>query len=238
MTKFAALTFLKAFQNSLERDLPTLTSLRSSVRQISLSAKGDDGAPHMRRPEEAFLNTYVIPRLFSDLKSACGLSEEQAKLALLSENFRHMRKMCSGTPARTIGHPFDKSFAPDPREIFRHWQIGKANSLRRSCPDFAVRSPCPFSIVFEGKYFERGSIAKAESELVSNIYQAFFYRALPKVEETKGRPAWDYEISCLLAYDASPEGTLKAAWDSLSPAIKAGFWDGANLYVMLIRGES
>jgi hypothetical protein len=165
------------------------------------------------------------------------LNEKEARAALLSENFRHLPQICSGTPARKDRHPFDKTLAPGPREVMAHWRSGKANALRQSCPDFALRFPCPFSIVFEGKYFEQGSAAKAESELVNNIYQAFFYRSLPKVESIKTRPSWDYEFSSLLVCDASLDGTLKKAWDSLDPAVQAGFWNGANVYVMVIRSE-
>ncbi len=238
MHKASAFNFLRQFQRSLISELPTVALLRSNVRQIASAAKGSDGAPHMRRPEEAFLNTYVIPRLYKDLQLLCGLSQEQARSALLSENFRHLPEMCFASPARKERHPFEKRFPQDPAKILARWRSGTANSLHQSCPDFALRSPCPYSIVFEGKYFESGSIAKAEAELVRNIYQAFFYRGLPKIEETKSRPAWDYEFACLLACDASPEGFLKRAWDSLEPAVQEGFWSGANVYVMIIRGDS
>ena len=97
------------------------------------------------------------------------------------------------------------------------------------------------TIVFEGKYFEKGGIAVAQRELVSQTYQAFFYRALPhvpgKASGGKISPAWDYDYACLLAYDASEEGALKAAWDSLPSKVKGGFWDGASVYVMIVRGQ-
>jgi hypothetical protein len=94
----------------------------------------------------------------------------------------------------------------------------------------------PHSIVFEGKYFANGSTGDASRELVSDIYQAFFYRGLPRVEASKrGHPKWDYDYACLLAYDASPNGTLLNAWDALPPSVKRCFWDGANIYVMILR---
>ena len=51
------------------------------------------------------------------------------------------------------------------------------------------------------------------------------------------RPAWDYDYSCLFAYDASEDGTLLNVWNSLDNEVKAGFWEGANLYVMILRGK-
>ncbi len=241
MTKAAAHSFLRQFQHALTQDLPTVESLRATVRSIALAAKDVETspqAPHMRRPEEAFLNTYAIPRLFESLQSACGLSVESAREALLTENFRHLKRLSSASPARKTRHPFDKKFSPSASEVMNQWRSGKSNSLRQSCPDFAVRSPCPFTIVFEGKYFEGGSVTRAEAELVSNIYQAFFYRALPKIPGTKVRPAWDYEYSCLLACDASRDGSLLHAWESIGQEVRDGFWEGANVYVMVIRSQA
>jgi hypothetical protein len=108
--------------------------------------------------------------------------------------------------------------------------------LTQSCPDFALRKPFAHSIVFEGKYFARGSKEYAARQLVADLYQAFFYRGLPSVEATKrGHPEWDYDYACLLAFDASPAGSLKDAWDSLGSSVKKSFWEGANIFVMIIR---
>lgn len=233
MTKADAFTFLRRLQGALEQDLPDPAYLRAEIRRVASSA---DSEPHMRKPEEAFLNTYVIPCLFRQLQSQCGLSEQEAKAALLSENYRHLQSFCSGSPARSERHPFDKTLAPDPSKIMMQWKSGKSNALRQSCPDFALRDPCPYTIVFEGKYFEQGSTEKAEADLVRNIYQAFFYRALPKITSNTTRPPWDYEFSCCLACDASLDGALRRAWDSLDSTVQAGFWNGANVYVMVLRG--
>jgi hypothetical protein len=73
---------------------------------------------------------------------------------------------------------------------------------------------------------------------VSAAYEAFFYRALPYVAPRKSGPPWDYEFSCLLVGDASEGGTLQCAWEELSETVKAGFWEGANIYLMIIRGAA
>jgi hypothetical protein len=41
---------------------------------------------------------------------------------------------------------------------------------------------------------------------------------------------------CLLAYDASDNGALEAAWASVKK--KRAFWEGGNVFVMIIRGEA
>jgi hypothetical protein len=67
--------------------------------------------------------------------------------------------------------------------------------------------------------------------------QAFFYRSLPYVEPRKpSMPAWDYDFACLLAYDASSDGSLKRAWDRLDNQVKRAFWKGANVYVIMLGG--
>jgi hypothetical protein len=109
--------------------------------------------------------------------------------------------------------------------------------LAQSCPDFSLRDPFPHSILFEGKYFPRGSLEFAQRELVTDIYQAFFYRGLPRLAATKKRPEWNYDYACLMAYDASPKGTLAAAWTALDLQTRRGFWEGANVYVMILRGS-
>ena len=91
----------------------------------------------------------------------------------------------------------------------------RALRLSSKAAPTSLREPCRHKIVFEGKYFSNGSLTYAQKELVGDIYQAFFYRGLPFVPQTRrGRAKWDYDYSCLLAYDASPMGTLKAAWEA------------------------
>ena len=65
--------------------------------------------------------------------------------------------------------------------------------MTQSCPDFSLRDPFPHSILFEGKYFARDSLEFAQRELVTNIYQAFFYRGLPRLAATKRHPEWNYD---------------------------------------------
>src|SRR5262249_20733645 len=123
-----------------------------------------------------------------------------------------------------------------PEDIMSQWMSGRGNSLVQSCPDFAIHRP--FKIVFEGKYFEKTGPDKAvRASLVRSIYEAFFYRGLPFVPPKKGGPAWDYEYSCLLIGDASDQGGVRAAWEAIPQAVRQGFWNGANIFVMVVRGS-
>jgi hypothetical protein len=77
----------------------------------------------------------------------------------------------------------------------------------------------------------------AETALVEGIYQSFFYRGLPTLPSTPKHAAWDYLFACLLAYDASPDASLITAWRNLPAVVKEGCWEGANIYVMVLRGR-
>jgi hypothetical protein len=238
MRNAAAFAFLEQLHHELAKSLPNPELLRSQVREIVAASQHDPKAKHKRQPEDAFLHEFALPRLFAHLQTALGLTPPEARQSLLSEYYRNMPDFCSGTPARTSRHPFHKMFGVKPHTVMDQWKGESGSPLRQSCPDFALRSPCPFTVVFEGKYFETGGKTKAESDLVSNIYQAFFYRSLPHIEATKRSPEWSYEFGCLLACDASKSGSLKAAWDDLDKTVKVGFWEGANVYVMIVRGKA
>jgi hypothetical protein len=109
------------------------------------------------------------------LRTKSGLNEAQAREALLNEYHPSMPGISSGSPARTVRHPFTKVLGASPGGIYARWSdpSNKA-SLTQSWPDFALRASCPHKIAFEGKYFSKGSLHYAQRELVTNIYQAFF----------------------------------------------------------------
>jgi hypothetical protein len=72
---------------------------------------------------------------------------------------------------------------------------------------------------------------------VAGIYEAFFYRALPELQDGGRYAPWKYDYACLLAYDASPGATLKAAWKSLGPQVRESFWASGNIKVMILGGQ-
>ena len=207
------------------------------IRRIVAEAKSNDRQKHLRLPEAAFLNSFAVPTLFKHLQDWAGLSAEQAREALLNEYHRTMPEVSTRSPIRATRHPFKKMLGANAETIYRQWRDPRQNyGLTQACPDFALGKPFPQSIVFEGKYFAAGSKDYAARQLVTDLYQAFFYRGLPRVEASgRGHPEWNYDYACLLAFDASPAGTLAAAWDSLEVSVRGSFWEGANIYVMILR---
>jgi hypothetical protein len=222
--KLDAYAFLKKLEKELNSELLPPAELRTEMRKTV----GD--------LEDAFLSRCVIPKLCELMSGQDGMDVSKARQALLSEYTALRPQYCSGTPARKQKHPFAKVMGTKPAAIMQQWISGHGNALTQSCPDFATRDPFPFKIVFEGKYFEKGRRDKAQTELVTSIYQAFFYRGLHYDSSRKNGPVWDYEFACMLAGDVSEEGSLQRAWKEIPGEVKRGFWEGANIYVMVVRG--
>ena len=236
--KARAYRFFSELESTLNSVLPGPKDMSASVDEICASAKADESARHQRFPEAAFLAAYAVPEIHNYLTNSVGLTSQEGTKALLFESYRSMPEFCSHSPARSERHPFRKTIGAKARDIVEQWKGNAAgNPVVQSCPDLALRSPCPFKVVIEGKYFPKGGIAAAETSLATDIYQAFFYLGLSNIPETKTHPAWDYDYSLLLAYDATPDGTLKMAWESLDREVKKGCWEGANIYVMVLRGS-
>ncbi len=233
--KDKAYEFLHSLEESLNANLPPQAELKQSIRNIIEAAKKHSGQKHLRQPENAFLYRYAVPTIFDCMQTVPGIGEIEARQSFLSEFYRNFPQWSLATPARTQRHPFNKILGTKPTAIMDRWTGLNGASLTQACPDFAFREPFPFKIVFEGKYFEQGGATAARTVLATNIYQAFFYRGLPYVGPRKPSPAWDYEYACLLACDASESGSLKQAWDGLDDQVKRGFWNGASVYVMILR---
>ncbi|HUS20191.1 MAG TPA: hypothetical protein VMZ25_11130 [Terriglobales bacterium] len=238
-SKDQALGFLKELEKTLNSGLPGPTTMESWIRSTVAEAKTNDKKKHLRLPEAAFLNGQALPALF-DFLIHRGLSKEEAKRALLNEYHRTMSDLSSRSPIRWERHPFRKIMSGSPSDIYRGWtNPDKGYGLTRSCPDFSLREPFPHSILFEGKYFPRGSLEFAQRQLVTDIYQTIFYRGLPCLAAAKKHPDWNYDYACLMAYDASTLGTLSSAWRELPQQTRDSFWEGANVYVMILRpGDS
>jgi hypothetical protein len=168
------------------------------------------------------------------------IGENEARQALLCEFWNTTaKKYCERTASRTAVTPFLKKYLEkDGPTIMNAWMEGATD---RACPDFAFGNPFPYRILFEAKYFEgkeQGKQNEAVTALVTTIRQAFFYRCFPYAAPSKTKPDWDYDFSCAIAYDASKQGSLQAAWNGIPEHVRTSFWEGANLYVMIIRGQS
>ncbi len=237
--KAKAKEFLDDLQSAMNDRLPRWQEIQAEIPDIVSEAKGREDWKHKRTPEDVFLHHFAFPILFQYISDDLGHGNDAARQSLLSEFFRNMPDMVSGSPARAMryGNPFGKVFAT-PQDVMKRWRGEMRQAkVQQPCPDFALRSPFPHKIIFEGKYFQKGGITAGETHLVETSYQAFFYGAqTPAGENSSGVP-WDYDYSCLFACDASNEAGLISAWNSLDGDLQNSFWEGANIYIMVLRPE-
>jgi hypothetical protein len=228
--------FLEELEKVLNLKLPSPAKMEPWIRATVQRAKANERERHLRLPEAAFLNGWVLPTLFELLKTH-GLPTASSRQALLNEYHRCMPDISCRSPIRWEKHPFGKSVQFVPSEIYRGWMNPeKGHALTQSAPDFSLSDPFPHSILFEGKYFRGGSLEYAQRQLVTNIYEASFYRGLPSLRATKKHREWKYDYACFMAYDSSKNGTLASAWTALPLRTRRSFWESANIYVMILRG--
>jgi hypothetical protein len=243
--KSDAKDFLLSLEEYLDTTLPPRDEICVKIdEEVALAVAERKFGPklkshHISSPEGAFFKLFGIDYIHRFLRTELKLSETQAREALLSESYRHRRNFSSNSPRSKEKHPFTKRMGENAAAIAaRWWNKGNEPAVQQSCPDLALRFPSPYRVVIEGKYFRAGSDVASKSELVRDIYQCFYYRAMPPCPEWKTHPAWDYDFACLLAYDASNDGALKRAWKGVNKDVTGGLWRGANIYVMVIRGKN
>ncbi|MCP4347158.1 MAG: hypothetical protein GY795_16725 [Desulfobacterales bacterium] len=236
--KAEAFKFFRDLELLLNKKIPGPKELIESVSSIVEDAKNSGMAPHKKIPESAFLNHYVVPLLHDFIASLPDFDKEKATQTILSESYRNLGEYASGTPARSQPHPFKMAIGTKAQDVIEQWKGNKPGSpVVQSCPDMALNEPSPYRVIIEGKYFTKGGIQAAETTLATDIYQTFFYLGLSNVPATSTHPAWNYDYGLLLAYDATDEGSLLNAWQSLDTKVKEGCWEGANIYVMILRGN-
>lgn len=230
--------FLEDLETHLNQELRRYPNVGEHLARVVRSTKASTDKRGKAFPEGAFLNECVFRQAYDFVTRWRGMNDERARRAFLCEGYEHNREIASGTPRRWQEHPFAKGLAATPSSIMTRWKKkGYASLVGDSCPDMALRDPFRYKTVFECKYFPQGGLQKGESALVEGVYQAFFYLGLARLPERGKHAAWHYDFACFLALDASNEGGLKEAWEKVSATAKRGMWDGANIYVMILRGS-
>jgi len=187
--------------------------------------------------ELLFTDTFVLPAIPEYLEKALALSASDRCTAFLAESgLAKTRGWTSNSPRSANKYLFTKVFGADSKSVVKLWWGDSGKGLTsQSCPDWAFRSPCPHTVVFEGKFFRKGGVDAARRELVSGIYQCFYYLAHPKFPKTETHPAWDYKYACLFAYDASGERSLVKAWEALNKEVREACQGGAsNIFVIVL----
>jgi hypothetical protein len=231
--KDGAFKFLLGLGETLAERLPSPVAIKQQM--LDLSQPGN--SIHQIR-ENRFLYHFAIRHISAQMQTVTGIGQAEARKALLCEYHAKASDIASGNAFRRSGYPFGKAVGLDVEQTMQGWtaENKSAYPFNQAYPDLGIRSPFPYKIVFDAKYFDNNSSASAEKALVEGVYEAAHYRSLPKVtSRSTSDPGWDYEFGCLLAYDASDAGVLETAWTSVRK--KSAFWEGGNIFVMIIRGR-
>ncbi len=226
MNREAAWKFLKGLEQHLGRNIDP-----SRVRE---SIRGSKGSNY----ESDFVNAFMLPAISDYLRQT--LSPADAVTAFLTESVGARKKgLASGTPASANRYLFTKVLGVSAKTLVdMWWGTGKKKPLSQSCPDWAFRSPCQHTVVFECKLFRKGGMVAAKTELVKSIYQCFYYRGQPKVLASGRHTGWDYDYACLVAYDASESGSLVRAWKCVDAKVQEECWNASNIFVMVLPKPS
>ena len=189
--KAKAREFLDHLKMTMLDRLPAWQEIKLEIPNIVTEARMREDWKHKRTTEDAFLYHYAVPIISQYISVDLDFGKAAARESLLSEFFRNMSDLASGSPARAIryGIPFEKVFS-SPRDVMKRWRGEMRQAkFQQPCPDFALRTPFPHKIVFEGKYFSKGGVTAGETHLVKTTYQAFFYGAQPPAgENSSGVP--------------------------------------------------
>jgi len=185
--------------------------------------------------EGPFFKEQVVPSVHSFLR-AQGYSREQARESLLAEGCQdpQISDLVCGTPSSKTGYPFTKGLSKALRNAkVKWWEDGKG--LHPSCPDIAILNP--YKIVFEGKLFRHGGLARAKTEIVHDVYECAFYRGLPTLFHGGHDLSSNYDYACLLAFDATQDQALICAWKLVDKDVKDSIWKDLGVHVMILPDE-
>ncbi len=217
-----AWTFLKGLEQHLGKNISPAV-----VREFIRESKGSNY-------EFDFVNAFMLSSISEYLRQT--LSPADAVKAFLAESVVARKTgLASGTPAGANRHLFTKVLGVSAKTLVdMWWGTGKKKPLAQSCPDWAFRSPCQHTVVFECKLFRKGGMDAAKTELVKSIYQCFYYRGQPKVPASGKHTEWDYDYACLVVYDASESGSLVKAWKCVDAKVEKECWNASNIFVMVL----
>jgi len=208
--KASAYEFLNVLRDSLNENLPPPDTLKSEFDAIWMNPNKAEREKLESKENIAFYKI-AAPRIFETAKEAANLTEAEARAAFRCVYFNKFPELSNANVRRRPGHPFPKKLGVPPEKIYESWLKPYSDTFpaNQAWPEAGLCAPFPHKIVFEAKYFDKGGCAAAQSQLVTAIYETVYYRGLPACN------GWAYDFGCLVAFDVSPAGDLKAAWDAL-----------------------
>ncbi len=108
--------------------------------------------------EGLFLDDFVLRNVADYLVKTCPQFDKRQRCeALLTEStLAQKEELASASPASYQKHLFTKEVGtPLDTIVDLWWSASKKLPVSQSCPDWALRDPSPYRVVFEAKFFRR-----------------------------------------------------------------------------------
>jgi hypothetical protein len=213
---------LKDFLRDKLQGIPVIQRLERLIQEGTSTA----GTRH----EEVFTREFLCPAIriyfYEHVRSEIKMSDEDIKRGLGTEGFKN----CPGfgfTPARKKKHLFTKTDIIESKPPVT-WFIDSCKPLRdfQACPDFAISTPLPISIVGEVKYFKSGSRNSAVKELYNASRQATFYL---------GAFHGKYDSAMVVIADASPDYAFHEGLQLVKPELLQRLGDETDIHIVTIK---
>lgn len=179
--------------------------------------------------EEIFTREFLCPSLLKffnqELSGQIDLTNNEIEEGMGTEGYKNVDGF-GFTPARKGKYFFTKgqAIASDPPEAWFKSSNKKLTSYM-ACPDFALRSPLPMSVVGEAKYFTKDSKETAIRELYNDIRQCMFYLGAFS----------EYTDALLVVADASKKHTFANCLNLLEDDLLKRFGSETNIHLCIIK---
>ena len=213
---------LKSFLRAKLEANPLLSRLEEMTRNGTSTAG--------RRHEEVFTREFLSPSIsdffYKHVRPELNLTDAQIAEGLGAEGYKN----CHGfgfTPARKLKHLFTKSDVIEDSAPTA-WRVAEIGGLPgyHACPDFAITSPLPFSLVGEVKYFKLNSPESGVRELYNVSRQAVFYL---------GAFHGTYRSAIIVVVDASSNHSFFEALKLVKPELLERFGSETDIHLLPIK---
>lgn len=216
---------IQRFKDYLQKDLQGMAIIEhiAELRHTGASKAG-------KGQEGIFASEFLCPCIrrffYEEVRGELNLSPEEIAKGLLVEGYEG----CTGfgfTPASKRKHLFTKSQVVK-SSAPTAWRRATAKLLANfhACPDFAICSPLPFSVVGEVKYFALDSAESAIRELYNAARQATFYLSAFHKQ---------YESAMIVVADGSPGHSFFKGLEMLRPELLERFGEETDIHLVAIR---
>lgn len=219
---------IQRFKAHLETDLQR-TAIIDRIEELRRTGSSKAGKGHEGIFAYEFLYPAILRFFNEEVRGELNLSAEEIRKGLLAEGYEGYPGF-SATPASKRKHLFTKSQVIKP-SVPPSWKKERTAATKplanfQACPDFAICSPLPFSVVGEVKYFALNSAESAIRMLYNAARQAVFYLSAFHNE---------YKSALIVVADGTPGHSFFKGLELLRPELLERFGEETDIHLVPIR---